>query len=248
MPTPAEHDDEPQRGVHDVVGRHHADGGEDHHRGDDPERDVGRDGERRAVGGAERADHEAAFFAAPSSTFASEPDSYASNSGTVSNHCPRRSLSWSRSWILNLGVLVLGAPEQRLERADLDADAAVHAERVVDVEAVERVDLTGLAAGTARRGERLVRLDVDAPVRALAGAQHARRCSCPPASEMTPRARVAASPSRAGTGRWRRPWTATAAGAARRGTSSPSLSGSVTPRPLRTPGILGLGAGIRTPP
>src|SRR5262249_33992646 len=36
-----------------------------------------------------------------------------------------------------LGVLVLGAPEQRVERAHLDADPAVHAERVVDVEAVE---------------------------------------------------------------------------------------------------------------
>ena len=79
-----------------------------------------------------------------------------------------------------LGVLVLGAPEQRVERADLDADAAVHAERVVDVEAVEaRCRCAGLAALAAGRGQVLVALDVDAPVGALAGAEHARRCSSP---------------------------------------------------------------------
>src|SRR5690606_40873154 len=50
-----------------------------------------------------------------------------------------------------LGVLELGAPEERLERADLDADAAVHAERVVDREAVEVVDLAGLPALAAGR-------------------------------------------------------------------------------------------------
>src|SRR5215207_1480760 len=38
-----------------------------------------------------------------------------------------------------LAELVLGAPEQGVERADLDADAAEHAKREVDVEAVERV-------------------------------------------------------------------------------------------------------------
>ena len=75
---------------------------------------------------------------------------------------------------VGLGVLVLGAPEQRLERADLDADAAVHAQREVDVEAVEGVLLAGLAALAAGRGEVLVGLDVDAPVGALAGAEHAR--------------------------------------------------------------------------
>src|SRR5690606_4615913 len=74
---------------------------------------------------------------------------------------------------VGFGVLVLGTPEQRLERADLDADAAVHAQRVVEVEAVELVDHAGLAALTPRRGEGLVRLDVDAPVGALAHAQHA---------------------------------------------------------------------------
>src|SRR4051812_41464269 len=35
------------------------------------------------------------------------------------------------------GVLVLRRPEQRVERADLDADAAVHAQREVDREPVE---------------------------------------------------------------------------------------------------------------
>ena len=75
----------------------------------------------------------------------------------------------------DLGVLVLGAPEQGLERAHLDADPAVHAQRVVDGEAVQRVLLAGLAPLAARRRQVLVPLDVDAPVRALAGAQHAGR-------------------------------------------------------------------------
>src|SRR5512132_3476054 len=61
-----------------------------------------------------------------------------------------------------LGVLVLGAPEQGVERAHLDADAAVHAERVVDIEPVELVDLAGLAAGAPGRGRVLVPLAVDA--------------------------------------------------------------------------------------
>ena len=71
-------------------------------------------------------------------------------------------------------VLELGRPEQRVERADLDADPAVHAQREVDREAVEHV-----AGARARRprvfgGRRLfVRVDVDAPVGALAGAEHA---------------------------------------------------------------------------
>src|SRR5581483_3645721 len=74
-----------------------------------------------------------------------------------------------------LGVLVLGAPEERVERAHLDADAAVHAQRVVDVEAVERADRALLAARAAGRRLLLVALDVDAPVGAAAGAQHAHR-------------------------------------------------------------------------
>src|SRR5690606_40190014 len=72
-----------------------------------------------------------------------------------------------------LGVLVLGAPEQGVEGADLDADPAVHAQRVVDVEAVEGADGALLAAGPAGRGLGLVALDVDAPVGAAAGAEHA---------------------------------------------------------------------------
>ena len=75
--------------------------------------------------------------------------------------------------MLRLGVLVLRAPEQRVERAHLDADPAVHAERVVDVEAVEDADRAVAAALTARRALLLVALDVDAPVGALPGAQHA---------------------------------------------------------------------------
>src|SRR5690606_7110159 len=51
--------------------------------------------------------------------------------------------------------------------------AAVHAQGVVDVESVEVADRAGLAAGASRRGELLVALDVDAPVGAGPGAQHA---------------------------------------------------------------------------
>ena len=72
------------------------------------------------------------------------------------------------------GELVLRAPEQRFERADLDTDATVHTQREVDVEAIESVDLAGLTAGTARRRLLLVTLDIDAPVGALTGAEHAR--------------------------------------------------------------------------
>src|SRR4051812_33845213 len=74
-----------------------------------------------------------------------------------------------------LGVLVLGAPEKRVEGAHLDADAAVHAERVVDVEAVEGANRAGLAALAARRRLVLVSFDVDAPVGTAAGAEHADR-------------------------------------------------------------------------
>src|SRR5215207_3982128 len=74
---------------------------------------------------------------------------------------------------VGLGVLVLGAPEQGVERANLDADPEVHAERVVDVEAVEEADRPLAATLTPRRPLLLVALDVDAPIGALTGAQHA---------------------------------------------------------------------------
>src|SRR6185312_2731806 len=67
---------------------------------------------------------------------------------------------------------VLGRPEQRVERADLDADPAVHAQREVDREPVEHVDLPAPAAARRLDGL-LVRVDEDAPVRTLAGAEHA---------------------------------------------------------------------------
>src|SRR5687768_3778117 len=40
---------------------------------------------------------------------------------------------------VELGVLELRAPEQRVERTHLDADAAVHAQGVVDREAIEHL-------------------------------------------------------------------------------------------------------------
>src|SRR5829696_6451601 len=72
-----------------------------------------------------------------------------------------------------LGVLELGAPEQGVEGADLDADPAVHAQPVVDVEAVQQLHRAGLAPGPPGRRLGLVALDVDAPVRAAPGAEHA---------------------------------------------------------------------------
>src|SRR5215211_4571655 len=74
-----------------------------------------------------------------------------------------------------LGVLVFRAPEERVERADLDADPAVHAQRVVDVEPVEHRHRALTATFTPRRSLLLVALDVDAPVGARPCAQHADR-------------------------------------------------------------------------
>jgi hypothetical protein len=76
---------------------------------------------------------------------------------------------------VRFGEFVLGAPEQRVERADLDADAAVHAQRVVDVEAVEKAHAARAATLAAGRALFLVALDVDAPVGARTRAQHADR-------------------------------------------------------------------------
>jgi hypothetical protein len=74
-----------------------------------------------------------------------------------------------------LGVFELAAPEQRVVRADLDTDPAVHAERVIDGEAVEDVALARPASRSLRRKRLFVRIDVDTPVGTLAGAQHADR-------------------------------------------------------------------------
>src|SRR5204863_5769815 len=70
---------------------------------------------------------------------------------------------------LVLGVFELRAPEQRVERTDLDADPAVHAQGVVDGESVEDLRRTRLAAA---RGIvlLLVGIDVDTPVGALSRA------------------------------------------------------------------------------
>src|SRR5439155_2539415 len=65
-----------------------------------------------------------------------------------------------------LGVFELGAPEQGVERADLHADPAVHAQRVVDGEPVEHLDRAG-PASAGRRVGLLVGFDVDAPVGTL---------------------------------------------------------------------------------
>ena len=137
-----------------------------------------------------------------------------------------------------LGVLVLGAPEQGVERADLDADAAVHAERVVDVEAVERVDRAGLAALAAGRGLVLVALDVDAPVGALAGAEHADGAVLLLEGDDAAGPGRRRPPSRGGTARWPAPLASSVL-------SVGCVSPSVTPRPLISSGD---DLGIRTPP
>ena len=72
-----------------------------------------------------------------------------------------------------LGVLELTTPEQRVVGADLDADAAVHAEGVIDREPVEHVALARTPTLPLRWKRLLVRIDVDAPVGAFARAQHA---------------------------------------------------------------------------
>jgi len=74
-----------------------------------------------------------------------------------------------------LRVLELAAPEEGVVWTDLDADAAVHAERVIDREAVQDIALAGPASLALGRERLLVRVDVDAPVGALAPAQHAHR-------------------------------------------------------------------------
>src|ERR1700737_3713528 len=76
---------------------------------------------------------------------------------------------------LRLGVLELGTPEEGVERADLDADPAVHAQAVVDVETVQVLDAAGPTPFPSGRRLVFVALDVDAPVGAAAGAQHADR-------------------------------------------------------------------------
>src|SRR3954469_11490076 len=90
---------------------------------------------------------------------------------------------------LGLGVLVLGAPEQRVERAHLDADPAVHAQRVVDVEAVEHAHRAVTTTLTPRWALLLVTFDVDAPVRTLPRAQHADRAVLFLECDDAPRAR-----------------------------------------------------------
>ena len=88
-----------------------------------------------------------------------------------------------------LGVLVLGAPEEGVEGADLDADPAVHAEGVVDVEPVERRAHPDPAPRLVWLLLLLVALDVDAPVGALAGAQSMQTVHASWSRAMTPRAR-----------------------------------------------------------
>jgi hypothetical protein len=62
------------------------------------------------------------------------------------------------------GVFVFRAPEERIERTHFNADTAIHAECVVNVETVELVHLARCATGTTWRSKFFVTLDVDTPV------------------------------------------------------------------------------------
>src|SRR5215204_2184189 len=74
---------------------------------------------------------------------------------------------------VELGVLELRRPEQRIERADVNADSAVHTQREVDGEPVENVSRALPTTFVGRRYDLFVRVDVDAPVWALPCTQHA---------------------------------------------------------------------------
>ena len=95
---------------------------------------------------------------------------------------------------VGLGVLELRRPEQRVERARLDADPAVHAQaRSRSRTGPARSGCARRACSPDRRRGLGVRVDVDAPARALARAEHAGRCSSPPAGAITPRVRGGSS-------------------------------------------------------
>ena len=175
-----QHQHQVQRGVHDVLGGDHAEGGPHHDRSDQVERDVLGDhelgehqlaliGRRPARGMVVRCSVSSGLL-----DLLLGPGLVGLDAGHGLHPLAQPALVVQQLGDVGLGVLVLGAPEQGLERAHLDADAAVHAEREVDVEAIEGVLLAGLAALTTGRGQVLVGLDVDAPVGALVGAEHAR--------------------------------------------------------------------------
>jgi hypothetical protein len=75
----------------------------------------------------------------------------------------------------NRGVFVFGCPKQSVKGTHFNADSAVHAQAVIDVETVEQLHGAGLATFTTRRGFVFVTFDVDAPVGAATRAEHARR-------------------------------------------------------------------------
>ena len=105
-------------------------------------------------GGAGRAGRgaRAGRWAAATSFGSAAPGSGAGGGGTVGIHWPEPVLLVQQVLDVELGVLELRAPVQRVERADLDADPAVHAEREVDGEAVQDVALRsrppGVVAGS----------------------------------------------------------------------------------------------------
>ena len=148
----------------------HPQGADDHHGGDDAEGDVLR---------------RPSATSCPSSR---APASSSGYSGTVSIHSPSLVLVVEQVGDAGLGVLVLRAPEQGVEGADLDADAAVHAQRVVDVEAVEGADRAGLAARRGAAAPSPCGPRCRCTSRGTTGRTACRPCSSP-LRAMTPRAR-----------------------------------------------------------
>jgi hypothetical protein len=75
---------------------------------------------------------------------------------------------------VGLRVFILWAPEEGVERADLDTDSAVHAERVIDIKTVKKVYCSRSPTLTASGSLLFVALDIDAPIRAGSTTEHAR--------------------------------------------------------------------------
>ena len=119
--------------------------------------------------------------------------SSAAGGGTVHIHSRSRSFSCGQVADVELGVLELRAPVQRVERADLDADAAVHAEREVDREPVEHVAAAVAAALGRRRDRPPCASRCRCTSRGTRGRTACRRCSSPRCSAITPRERGGSS-------------------------------------------------------
>ena len=143
-------DDQPERGVHEVPGRHRRAG----------RRSTATTSSRRLSDAGRRLRSPAAARACRRPSRAAIDRPWPARPRRVvggRRRAPSTSTRRSRSLLVRqvadvgLGVLELRRPEQRVERADLDADAAVHAQREVDGEPVEHVAAARSRAARRRR-------------------------------------------------------------------------------------------------